>query len=170
MKVRCPSKFCMRTNCRGVGFPCSRHGSDFSVRPCGLSSSAVHPGLSPEASSFRELYAFSRVLRQTSCPLCPEKPCGLPEAKERLPWGSTSLIAASASGVHSYPGIPSPELRSVLDVSHVHDGLLRQKPCGFISPRCHVQGLPYRDLSLTAEPYRVSPADSCLRAVERGRL
>jgi hypothetical protein len=27
--------------------------------------------------------------------------------------------------------------------------------------------LPYRDLSLTAEPYRVSPADSCPRAVGR---
>ena len=39
--------------------------------------------------------------------------------------------------------------------------------CGFVSPRCHVPGLPYRGLSLTAEPYRVSPADSCPRAVER---
>jgi hypothetical protein len=47
------------------------------------------------------------------------------------------------------PGHPSPELRSVLDVSHVLDGLLRHQPCGFVSPRSHVQGLPYRELFLS---------------------
>jgi hypothetical protein len=30
--------------------------------------------------------------------------------------------------------------------------------------------LPFRGLSLAAEPYRVSPAASCPRAVERSRL
>jgi hypothetical protein len=30
--------------------------------------------------------------------------------------------------------------------------------------------LPYRGLSLSAEPYRVSPAVSCPRAVEHTRL
>jgi len=43
---------------------------------------------------------------------------------------------------------PSPELWSALDVSHVLDGLLRHRPCGFVSPRSHVQGLPFRGLSL----------------------
>jgi hypothetical protein len=34
--------------------------------------------------------------------------------------------------------------RSVHDVSHVLDGLLRHRPCGFISPRSHVQGSLFR--------------------------
>jgi len=38
---------------------------------------------------------------------------------------------------------------------------------GFVSPRCRVQGLPSRGLSLAAEPCRVSPAESCPLAVER---
>ena len=38
---------------------------------------------------------------------------------------------------------------------------------GFVSPRCHVQGLPFRGLSLSAEPYRLSPAESCPLAVGR---
>jgi len=29
---------------------------------------------------------------------------------------------------------------SVLDVSHVSDGFLRLRPCGFVSPHCRVQG------------------------------
>jgi hypothetical protein len=45
-------------------------------------------------------------------------------------------------------GIPDPALRSVLGVSHALDGLLRHLPCGFVSPRSHVQGLPSRGLSL----------------------
>jgi len=38
--------------------------------------------------------------------------------------------------------------------------------CGLVSSRSHVQGLPSRGLSLSAEPYRLSPADSCPRAVQ----
>src|SRR5438105_15952171 len=98
------------------------------------------------ASSSRELSAYSRVLRPATC-----LPVRRPE--------SASL------GVH----VP-------------HRGISRQRPpfrresrprgqvpsstfltsstvcsasslCGFVSPRCHVQGLPFRGLSLTAEPY-----------------
>lgn len=39
--------------------------------------------------------------------------------------------------------------------------------CGLVSSRCHVQGLPFRGLSLCTEPYGVSPAESCPLAVER---
>jgi len=60
----------------------------------------------------------------------------------------------------------SPALRSVRGVSHALDGLLRQLPCGFVSPRSHVQGLPFRGLSLSAEPCRLSPAASCPLAVQ----
>jgi len=79
---------------------------------------------------------------------------------------ASSLIATSTSGVHSSPAFHC-ELRSLRDVSRVLEGLLRHQLRGLVSSRCHVQGSPYRDLSLTAEPYRVSPAHSCPRAVGR---
>ena len=58
-------------------------------------------------------------------------------------------------------GIPGP-LRSVLDVSHVLDGLLRRTPCGSISPHSRVRASPFRDFpSLTAARARRSPLPSC---------
>src|SRR5439155_4853241 len=84
--------------------------------------------------------------------------------------GVPSLIAASTSGVHHSPGNPLPNFvpsSAFLTPSTVCSAT---SLCGFISPRSHVQGLPYRGLSLSAEPYRVSPAVSCPRAVERTRL
>jgi hypothetical protein len=42
-----------------------------------------------------------------------------------------------------YDGLPLPP-PSVLGVSHAPDGLLRHRPCGFISPHSHVQGSPSR--------------------------
>ena len=62
--------------------------------------------------------------------------------------GFLSLIAAPADGVHSLRKAPDPALRSVLGVSRALDGLLRHLPCGFVSPRSHVQGAPSRGLSL----------------------
>ena len=58
-------------------------------------------------------------------------------------------------------GIPSP-LRSVLDVSHVLDGFLLRRPCGFVSPRCHVQGSLFRGFpSREAVRARRPPLPSC---------
>src|SRR5205823_11494737 len=62
--------------------------------------------------------------------------------------GFLALIAAPADGVHPLHEAPDPALRSALGVSHALDGLLRHLPCGFVSPRSHVQGLPSRGLSL----------------------
>jgi len=84
--------------------------------------------------------------------------------------GVPSLIAASTSGVHHPPGNPLPNFvpsSAFLTPSTVCSAT---SLCGFISPRCHVQGLPYRGFSLSAEPYRVSPAVSCPLAVEHTRL
>jgi hypothetical protein len=58
----------------------------------------------------------------------------------------------------SYPrrcaGVPSPT-PSVLGVSHALDGLIRGRPCGFISPHSHVQGSPSRGFPpRTAAPIR----------------
>jgi hypothetical protein len=50
---------------------------------------------------------------------------------------------------------------AVLDVSHVLDGLLRHRPCGFISPHYHVQGSPFRGFpSRTAVTPRRRPVPS----------
>jgi len=66
---------------------------------------------------------------------------------KRLPWGSSPSSrhqqAASTNARDTRPA-----LSSVLGVSHALDGLLRHLPCGFVSPRSHVQGLPCRGLSL----------------------
>jgi len=51
---------------------------------------------------------------------------------------------------------------SVLGVSHALDGLLRHRPCRFVSPRCHVQGSPFRDSPPTQPHHLVggrSPLD-----------
>jgi hypothetical protein len=66
---------------------------------------------------------------------------------KRLPWGSCPSSrhqrAASTNARDTRPA-----LSSVRGVSHALDGLLRHLPCGFVSPRSHVQGLPSRGLSL----------------------
>lgn len=128
---------------------------------------SVHRPLQACTCSFI-LPRASRLLQSaaaTDLPLV--RPCGRRRAP---PLGfrpsSRHQQAASTHARSSH----APGSRSVRGVSHALDGLLRHLPCGFVSPRSHVQGLPYRGLSLSAEPYRVSPADSCPLAVRRARL
>jgi len=95
-------------------------------------------------SSSRELCVSSRVLRPTACLPVPNfaglaTSCPRPESAS---FRVSSLYATSTARVHLPPGDPSPELWSVLGVSHALDGLLRALPCGSISPRSHVQGFP----------------------------
>jgi hypothetical protein len=44
---------------------------------------------------------------------------------------------------HRSAGFPLPAA-SVLGVSHALDGFIRAWPCGFVAPRSHVQGSPFR--------------------------
>src|SRR5262249_34347590 len=61
----------------------------------------------------------------------------------------------------THAGVPGP-LRSVLGVSHALDGFLLRLPCGFISPRCHVQGSLSRVFpSREAVRARRPPLPSC---------
>jgi len=112
-------------------------------------------------------FILPRALRLLQSPATDDLP---PLARERLPWGffpsSRPEPAASTDRPRSHPRA----WRSVLGVSHALDGLLRHRPCGFVSPRSHVQGSPSRGLFLSAEPYRVSPAESCPLAVGRSHL
>jgi len=73
--------------------------------------------------------------------------------RQRLPWG------CGPSSRHDRPASvlrdSQPRGLSVLGVSHAPDGLLRLPARGFVSPHCHVQGLPFREFpSRTAEPLR----------------
>lgn len=89
------------------------------------------------------------------------QPCDQPSTGERLPWGPLP-----------HRGIDQrrpPPPRESQPRGHVPSApfLTTSRVCsatslrGFVSPRSHVQGLPYRGLSLPTEPYGVSPADSC---------
>ena len=57
-------------------------------------------------------------------------------------------------GESTLASIPS-SLRSALRVSHPLDGFLLASPCGFISPRSHIRGSPFRGFpsAAAAPPY-----------------
>jgi len=61
-----------------------------------------------EVSSSLELSASSRVLRPARCPSCPVEPRDPTDGRRAPPLGSSSLIAASAVGVHHSTGNPDP--------------------------------------------------------------
>jgi hypothetical protein len=95
------------------------------------------------------------ILPSTSRPfrVLPLRARPRPPGQERLPWGCVSLFATSAARV-VVPGFQARHL-SVLGVSHALDGLIRGRPCRFISPRSHVQGSPFRVFPpRTAAPIR----------------
>jgi len=175
-EVRCSAECCERRGCGAIGF-----------------SAPARHRLAPEPTGF--LTAVPRLLRNgfilpRACrPLQSETPAACPASRpERAlrpgrsvgrsaSLGVPSLFATSAGGVHlrarrlaatttDVPGATSPALRSVHGVSHAHDGLLRHRPRGFVSPLSRVQGSPFRGLSLSAEPCRVSPAAAFVPVVQ----
>ena len=107
------------------------------------------------------------ILPRASRPLQSTATCSLPSPTTRPepdvparapPLEFRALFATSTGGIHTRAGSPIPTLRSVLGVSHARDGFRHHRPCGFVAPRSHVQGSPYRGLSPTAEQDRISPA------------
>jgi hypothetical protein len=152
----------MRTTGRDIGFPAPGTPSAFQPEPpVSLRSPSAPPF--DDASSSLELSASSRVLRPATCPSCPTSLATDQSAEERLPWGSSSLIAASTSGVHHSAGIPTPRSSSALDVSHVLDGLLRHQPsraCFIPLPRpgFALQGIVPQRGAVRGFPRRVMPS------------
>jgi len=116
--------------------------------------------------------AFRLLQSSTACDLLPvsQKTLRPSDRPESASLGVPSLIAASTSGVHHSPGIPLPNFVPSSAFFTPSTVCSATSLCGFVSPRCHVQGLPYRGFSLSTEPYRVSPASSCPLAVEHTRL
>jgi len=110
-------------------------------RPC---PSTVHPAFEGR------VHPPSNVLPLQSAAACclpafQTPPTILRQSKtlrnERLPWGSApSSRRQPAASTHARD--PNPALRSVPGVSHALDGFRHHRPCGFVSPRCHVQDFP----------------------------
>jgi hypothetical protein len=102
-------------------------------------------------SSSPELYLSYRVLRSVPARYLsvPSTFLGVSSPSRRQPVESTLA------------SIPS-SLCSVLDVSHVLDGLLLRWSCRFISPRSHVRDSSFRGFpSVAAVPSRRWPLPSC---------
>ncbi len=156
---------------RGHWVPRSRHGLGFSPwpsrslfvrRPLHLSMKFHSPASSPPPAESCGLHAALRAWLNLATQ---------PNSRRAPPMGSSSLIATSAGGVHHSAGNPDPAVK-VPSSTFLTSSTVSSATClrGLVSSRCHVQGLPFRGLSLAAEPYRVSPAASCPLAVERSRL
>jgi hypothetical protein len=128
-------------------------GSYWFPAPSGLTFSRCPSVLpSPSLSSV----ARTEFTHPPSPPL-QRLPLTLGSLSEAASFGVRSaLIATSVSSVvYTAPSpfrAPSwstgfqPVAVSVLGVSHALDGFFRYQPCGFISPRCHVQGSRSRGL------------------------
>jgi hypothetical protein len=159
----------MRTTGRDIGFPAPGTPSAFQPEPPVCLRSPSAPPFD-DASSSRELSAFSRVLRPATCPSCPTSLATDPSAEERLPWGprpsSRHQPAASTTPRGSQPHGQVPPSTFFTSSTACSATSL----CGLVSSRCHVQGLPFRGLSLSVEPYGVSPAASCPPGVGRACL
>ena len=131
---------------RGHLVPRSRHGLGIAAGPCGISPSAVHGALARAASILPR--AFRLLQRATACelPFVHQKNLTTLRRRKAPPMGFRSS-SRHQPAPSTAPQDPHPRSRSVLGVSHVLDGFLRHRPCGFVPPRCHVQDLPCRGLS-----------------------
>ena len=144
---------------RGVGFPAPGSPSAFQQGPPVCLRSPSTPPFDG-ASSFRELPASSRVLRPATCPPA-SRPAGASHGV-LFPHRDISFRRPPFRGESRPRGlVPSPAFLTPSTACSAR--CLR----GFVSPRSHVQGLPSRGLSLSAEPCGVSPAVSCPLAVGR---
>jgi hypothetical protein len=95
---------------------------------------------------------------QSTSVACPPRRCSFGEA----PSGGFPPSSRHQPGASTRLGVPRPRIRSVLGVSHALDGFLRSRPCGFISPRCRVQGSLFRGFPPgEAVPPRRWPLPSC---------
>ena len=91
------------------------------------------PVLRQTGSSSREL---ARSFRDDSIVTC--RPCRVCRDTRPAPTLGSRSASRSQRPESTSDRVPTPGLRSVLDVSHVLDGLLLRPPCGLVSSRYHV--------------------------------
>jgi len=124
-----------------------------------------------EVSSSCELSASCRVLQPARCPSRLVEPC---DPTEQPKSASHGVLVPHRDVSRRRPPFRRESRPSghVPSSTFLTSSTVSSATClrGLVSSRCHVQGLPFRGLSLAAEPYRVSPATSCPLAVERSRL
>ena len=114
------------------GSPLPRRASPFPRDPA-VFHQPPSPATFVAGSSSPELCLPFRVPRSAPAPLCSSE---APSLGSPPPLRHQSVESTFAS-------IPS-SLRSALRVSHPLDGFLLDLPCGFVSPRCHIRGSPFR--------------------------
>jgi len=147
----------------------------------GSAPDAVPRSLAKPGSSSRTLHASSECSHPEPAPaLASRRKLGTRAQRAR---GVASLGVAfplrDVSQRHRCGEVPTPP-PSALGVSHALDGFIRYRPCGFISPRCHVQGSTLQGFPLPAQPNRLvagpcphvgwlwSPANGCPPAPASG--
>jgi hypothetical protein len=150
VEVRCASECCMRPATGLFGSSDPAVTSSFPTRLRGVRWVAVPRKLALAGSSSRTLHASFRVSRAVPARRRPRAETRILRRAPPLGFPSPSRHQPAASTHASVPG----SLRSVLDVSHVLDGLLRHQPCGFVSPHCHVRDSLFRGF----------PSDAAVRA------
>jgi len=136
----------MRTTCRDIGFPAPGTPSAFQPEP----PVCLRPPSAPpfdSASSSRELPASSRVLRPATCPSSLIQSCDQTIDRRAPPMGSSSLIAASTSGVHHPAGNPNPTVTF--------------RPRRFSRPRRLAPPPAFAGLFHPAATSRVCPSGDC---------
>jgi len=121
---------------QGYRVPCARHDVPVSRSPARFTSS---PSPALLRARVHPLVSFA--------PLQSTYRSNLPRTHVRSAFpGVSFLFATSARESTCRASFPRLALRSVLSVSHALDGLLLSSPCGFVSPRSHVQDSPFRGL------------------------
>jgi len=117
------------------GFLRPRGDLTISGGPRGSSAETVpRQALRKAGSSSRELLLSFRDSSIVTC--CPCRVCRDTRPAPTLGSRSSSRCQRPES---TSDRVPKPGLRSVLDVSHVLDGLLLRPPCRLVSSRYHVQ-------------------------------
>jgi len=149
-EVRCRSECCYAQSLRGCyRIPRFRLAFAVSGDACGLSLHAVPRDIAIPGSSSRRLHASSECYRSEPAPGLPARSSSL--GIRAVPSSRHQSQVSDTMGFQAHRP-------SVRDVFHVLDGFSHPKPCGFISPRCHVQGSPSRGLFLPHSRTGSSPA------------
>ena len=147
MKVQCSPEYCYANDQQGNWVPCDRHALGFSAGTTGSSSSAVQ-------LIFRRAFilprAFCLLQSSATTDLPVVSQCDLaikPNDRRAPPLGSTSLIAASTSGVHHPAGNPDPTVMF--------------RPRRFSRPRRFAPPPAFAGLFHPAATSRVCPTGDC---------
>jgi hypothetical protein len=136
----------MQQDCRDIGFPADAPRGF--LRCPAAPSCHRPPALSRRVHSPTSLFRPLQSAATTDLPPVTTSDLAvISGAREAPALGFLALFATSPGGVHLPRGGTTSALRSVLDVSHVLDGLRHHRACGFVSPRSHVQGSPSKELT-----------------------